>query len=130
MRGFARGDLLDESFFIVLDRLYGTLEDRWKEWKQEYKEAKGLFGGKFGAKLSVLRQNMVERLLCAYDLTSALRYMHEHKMVYRDIKPENIGFDVRGDVKIFDFGLAKPLHPKLRTTDGKNFLLTSRTGAF
>mmetsp|Transcript_9671 Transcript_9671/g.14628 ORF Transcript_9671/g.14628 Transcript_9671/m.14628 type:complete len:250 (+) Transcript_9671:1-750(+) len=26
--------------------------------------------------------------------------------MFRDLKPQNIGFDVRGDVKIFDFGLA------------------------
>jgi len=26
------------------------------------------------------------------------------------LKPENLGFDVRGDVKLFDFGLAKELH--------------------
>jgi serine/threonine protein kinase len=26
--------------------------------------------------------------------------------LYRDIKPDNIGFDIRGDVKIFDFGVS------------------------
>jgi serine/threonine protein kinase len=30
-------------------------------------------------------------------------------LLYRDIKPENIGFDKRGDVKVFDFGLMKSL---------------------
>lgn len=30
-------------------------------------------------------------------------------MLYRDIKPYNIGFDVRGDVKLFDFGLAREM---------------------
>lgn len=25
------------------------------------------------------------------------------------IQPENIGFDIRGDIKIFDFGLSKEL---------------------
>lgn len=48
-------------------------------------------------------------------------------MVYRDIKPENIGFDVRGDVKVFDFGLCKSLEPELKVRGG--YLLTGRTGS-
>ena len=30
-------------------------------------------------------------------------------IIYRDLKPDNIGFDIRGDVKIFDFGLSRQL---------------------
>ena len=44
------------------------------------------------------------------------------------MKPENIGFDIRGDVKVFDFGLAKSLHPKLKASDGL-YQLTSRAGS-
>lgn len=29
--------------------------------------------------------------------------------MHRDLKPDNIGFDVRGDLKVFDFGLARDL---------------------
>ena len=36
-----------------------------------------------------------------------MKYMHKHSIIFRDLKPQNIGFDVRGDVKIFDFGLAR-----------------------
>ena len=49
--------------------------------------------------------------------------------MYRDIKLENAGFDVRGNVKVFDFGLCKSLDPKLRTKDGR-YKLTARTGSF
>lgn len=45
------------------------------------------------------------------------------------MKPENIGFDVRGDVKVFDFGLAKSLLPHLRGDDGL-YKLTGPTGSF
>jgi serine/threonine protein kinase len=53
--------------------------------------------------------------------------------VYRDIKQANIGFDVRGDVKVFDFGLAKGLSESLRakSTDGHplyGYNLTARSG--
>ena len=33
------------------------------------------------------------------------------RILHRDIKPQNIGFDIRGDIKIFDLGLAKELKP-------------------
>jgi serine/threonine protein kinase len=49
-------------------------------------------------------------------------------LVYRDIKPENIGFDIRGDVKIFDFGLCKNLAPNLKS-QGYGYRLTGRAGS-
>jgi serine/threonine protein kinase len=45
------------------------------------------------------------------------------------MKPENIGFDIRGDVKVFDFGLAKSLLPHLKADDGL-YQLTGPTGSF
>lgn len=38
-------------------------------------------------------------------------------IVYRDLKPDNIGFDIRGDVKIFDFGLAKEMRSEDMVSD-------------
>lgn len=49
-------------------------------------------------------------------------------MIYRDLKPDNTGFDVRGDIKIFDFGLATELHPHLEVGD-ELYLLTGCTGS-
>lgn len=43
-------------------------------------------------------------------------------------KPDNVGFDVRGDVKIFDFGLAKELDESKKLDDG-TYHLTSDTGS-
>ena len=50
---------------------------------------------------------LIERLKVAYDLSSALEYLHDQRIVYRDMKSSNIGFDIRGDVKLFDFGLSR-----------------------
>ncbi len=40
-------------------------------------------------------------------ICDALQYAHEHGVVHRDIKPENVLVDLRGCVKVADFGLAK-----------------------
>jgi serine/threonine protein kinase len=36
-----------------------------------------------------------------------LEYLHSHRIVHRDIKPDNMMIDTEGTLKIMDFGLAK-----------------------
>lgn len=35
----------------------------------------------------------------ALQISAAVTYLHEHSIICRDLKPKNIGFDVRGDGK-------------------------------
>ena len=42
-------------------------------------------------------------------ICDALQYAHDEGVLHRDIKPENLLLDVRGRVKIADFGIAKLL---------------------
>ena len=57
-----------------------------------------------------------EVALYAAELTLALRYIHRHGVVHRDVKPENILIDSAGHVVLVDFGLSteKP-HPAYRS---------------
>lgn len=34
-------------------------------------------------------------------------YLHQHQIIYRDLKPENLLLDRHGHLKITDFGFAK-----------------------
>lgn len=38
------------------------------------------------------------------ELSDALQYCHEQKVIHRDIKPENLLLGFRGELKIADFG--------------------------
>ena len=95
MRALAEGDLLQKHLFIIMDRLYDTLDVRIKQWKDRYSKSKGNILG-FGADKHQLYQLTVERLTVAYDLAAALAYMAAQRLVYRDLKQQNIAFDARG----------------------------------
>jgi len=127
--GFATG--VEGGYFIMLDRIQSTLGQRMKIWyknekKIRSKHLKQCWSKKSNKRLE--RRNFVERLLCAVDICAALTYLHSHRIIFHDLKPENIGFDCRDDVKIFDFGLAKELDPQDRLLDDR-YNLTSYTGS-
>ena len=100
MRALACKTSISREYFLVLDRLYDILSTRLISWKR--REIKGI-GKLFDRKGKRQIAFWLERITVAYDLSCALKYLHGLKIVYRDLKPDNIGFDVRGDVKIFDF---------------------------
>jgi serine/threonine protein kinase len=51
------------------------------------------------------------------------------RILFRDLKPENVGFDICGDMRLFDFGLAEEPKPKdlVHALDGFN--ATGLTGS-
>mmetsp|Transcript_5355 Transcript_5355/g.10989 ORF Transcript_5355/g.10989 Transcript_5355/m.10989 type:complete len:588 (+) Transcript_5355:95-1858(+) len=100
LHGRASGDLtkafqkLDDGYFILLDRLQHTLEDRIDHWKQIHPA-----GGGSAAPL-------LSQVSATCQLAEVLDYLHGKNIIYRDLKPSNVGFDSSGTVKLFDFGLA------------------------
>lgn len=124
MRAMEDASPYTSGFFVVLDKLYDIMPARLKKWK---KEEGGAFKKMIKSK-NAKTNFWLERLSVAYDLSCALSYLHGMSVIYRDLKPDNIGFDVRGDVKIFDFGLAKELDQRSKLEDG-TYNLTGDTGS-
>jgi len=97
VHGMAAGPIQDsvvseEGFFMVMERLEETLQERIEVWKLQKNRHE--------------RRSLFDRLSAGLELAKAIQYMHSQNVVHRDLKPENIGFDSEGTLKLFDFGLA------------------------
>jgi serine/threonine protein kinase len=106
------------DFFLIEDRLVGTLTEKVYDWKVVKRSIfveplffRGGGGGGGGVKPSDVKKKALweERLMVANGVASALAYLHSQKIIYRDLKPDNVGFDRQGTCKLFDFGLARRL---------------------
>lgn len=47
----------------------------------------------------------------AAEIFLALRFLHSHRLIHRDVKPENVVLDEQGHCKVIDFGMSKDLPP-------------------
>ena len=48
-------------------------------------------------------------------LVDGIRYCHSHRVLHRDLKPQNLLIDKEGNLKLGDFGLARAFGVPLRT---------------
>jgi len=131
MRAMANSDPHETKFFVVLDRLIVTLDRKFNQWRREVGENSGYWLGPFGyccAREHFLHKTWLERLVASRDVANAVHFLHTKSIVYRDLKPDNLGFDVNGALKLFDFGLAKRMDTVEKSADGM-YLLTGNTGS-
>ncbi|CAB9521218.1 MAP kinase-activated protein kinase 2 (Fragment) [Seminavis robusta] len=120
------------GFFITVDRLYSTLEQKLDEWRKQQHDQKKepLFAALLmsAEQKQHKKEQFQQRLQIAIDIATAVQFLHQKRVVFRDLKPDNIGFDKDGTLKLFDFGLAKELKPNESHADGR-YQLTGNTGS-
>lgn len=134
MRGTANTDPQVGNYFVLLDRLMYTLEKKFNIWRTVILNNSGYWlGPLFGyccSKTQHLFTTWVQRMEVLLALTNAIQYLHSHKIVYRDLKPDNIGFDNTDELKVFDFGLAKNYDsPNIDRAENGLYHLTGNTGS-
>ena len=60
-----------------------------------------------------LSDAMVKKFMS--QLVQGIRYCHSHRVLHRDLKPQNLLIDREGNLKLADFGLARAFGVPLRT---------------
>ena len=142
------------GYFLLLDRLYGTLEDKIQEWistemianmalqarrssasgnpqmtrrysnggsssRRSSQDKNGGDGTAEGMSYKERCKLVDERIrTVGLDVARGMEYLHQHRIVFRDLKPSNVGFTAKGTVRIFDFGLAKEIIDSKRRLTG------------
>lgn len=84
---YDRGESEDGDYYIAMEYVpRGTLKDRIQH------------EGQLGTRTAVE---------VAVQIAEALKEAHEHGVIHRDIKPQNVLVTTSGDVKVADFGIAR-----------------------
>jgi serine/threonine protein kinase len=102
-----------DSFALIVDCLTETLRDWMQRWCANDKTTPRPFWTRYtkkrGKNSVASVSSLLERLRIAAEIASGLSHIHSQRIIYRDLKPSNIGFDIHNKVKIFDFGLCEEL---------------------
>jgi hypothetical protein len=72
---------------------------------------------------------LLPRFQAVNDIASGMRYLHCKRILFRDLKPENVGQTLQGRYVLFDFGLAKELKMVDLVREPDSYRATGLTGS-
>lgn len=110
-----------DGFFLITDRLQGTLREKILEWQVQQQEESLLEcfqpsaleeskdEGINTTRLLTGKRLLMQKLDIAQQIASALQYMHDQRLIFRDLKPPNVGIAANNRVQLFDFGFCREL---------------------
>ena len=101
----AEKTILEKVKHALMVRYYGCIQDSEKvHLVMEYLPKGDLFH-----LMKRHRLKAKEVRFYAAEAAFGLKYMHDRKIVYRDLKPENLMLSSTGHIKFIDFGFSKQL---------------------
>lgn len=85
MRAVGEIDMFDKNYFIVLDRLYDTLDERIDDWKEELLRSTSCMAMFRRGSKNKKKRLFAERLTVARNIASAVKHLHNLNVIYRDM---------------------------------------------
>jgi serine/threonine protein kinase len=91
------------GFFLIMEALNSVLADMIQIWRKDAVRSVGDFLRKSIEAVPCIQ----ERLAIALEIAKGMDYLHSKRIIFRDLKPANVGIDRDGGLRLFDFGLAR-----------------------